>query len=122
MSEDNKEFEALDVHFEAARAHAAAPSEALLARVLADAEAVRPVPTAAAPSAKGRGMAGAMRDAIRAIGGWPAAAGLVAATLVGVWIGVSLPAGISAYLAGGDMAYIVDLAPGAGYDLSEGAL
>ncbi len=117
MTETNKDVEALEAHFKAARARPLAPPDALLARVLADAEAVQatPAPVRTVPR---RGW----RPVLRAIGGWPAAAGLLAATLAGVWIGASPPEGISAYLPGADVAYIIDLAPGTGLDLVEGAL
>ncbi|MGR3436497.1 MAG: hypothetical protein ACU0CO_16690 [Shimia sp.] len=58
-------------------------SEALTARLLADAAAVQPsTPAAAAPRP--------MRLR-RVLGGWPTLGGLVAAGLAGVWIGAAPP-------------------------------
>ncbi|MFP4274181.1 MAG: hypothetical protein ACLFRU_04075, partial [Paracoccaceae bacterium] len=67
----------LEAHFAAARQ--ARPPEALLARVLADAEAMRPVGGAAkvAPHPAVRG--GALARLRALLGGWPALAGLAAA-------------------------------------------
>ncbi len=70
-----------------------APPADFLARVLADAEALRP----ATPSPVMRGAATAapgwsLSDWLSGwFGGWPAAAGLVAASLTGVWIGFTSP-------------------------------
>lgn len=75
------EMEAL---FHAARDTAPAPSEALVTRILDDAAANRPRPAAV----QRQGWLGQMLDAI---GGWPAAAGLAAATVAGVTIGVVTP-------------------------------
>lgn len=121
MSKDQDETRALDACIEAARAAQLEPSDAFLARVLADAEAVQSEierPPARAPRARG----GRLRQAVRALGGWPAMGGLAAATLAGIWIGISPPEGVQAYLAAPDAAYIVDLAPAAGFDLTGGAL
>ena len=68
------------------------PSDELMARILADANAladererlVRPVPAR-------RGW----RDLLRTLGGWPAVGGLVASTVAGLWIGVAQPAAVS---------------------------
>ena len=69
--------------------HADRLPAALEARILADAESVlaqRPSP---------RGFWAAVSDLI---GGWPAAAGLAAAGLCGVWIGVAPPEGALALM------------------------
>ena len=58
--------------------------QALTRRVLADAEAVQP------RSRQPEGPRG-LRKAWAALGGWPAACGLAAATCAGFWIGVSPP-------------------------------
>lgn len=57
---------------------------ALMGRVLADAEA-------AARDGRRAGLAGLFAAVYRGLGGAPAAAGLAAATLAGVWIGASPP-------------------------------
>lgn len=104
----------LDAMFAAARQNRADLDPAtpdLLARILSDAEAeqdaraavrlsdsgVAPAsaradtPATAASKAPGRWSLAAL---LRGIGGWPAAAGLAAATMAGVWIGVDQPAGL----------------------------
>lgn len=81
----------LEAHFAAARAADLGPSDALMARVMADAiaeqEAAQAVPAAGrvAPERVG------LRGVFRALGGWPAVAGLSCATLAGIWIGVAPP-------------------------------
>lgn len=76
----------LEELFATAREVDAAPSDALMARVLVDAEAVQQ---------KRQGV-----DVVQptiwaqlmdAIGGWPAVSGLAAATVAGIWIGVAPP-------------------------------
>jgi len=121
MSKDQDDIRALDACFKAARAAPLEPSDALLARVLADAEAVQSDmqhPCAHAPRARGS----RLLQAVRALGGWPAMGGLAAATVAGIWIGFSPPEQVEAYFSAPDAAYIVDLAPGAGFDLAEGSL
>ncbi len=75
----------LEGFFEAARAKAPQPSGDLQVRILADADAalaatVRPAPRRTL-----------LRDVLQGLGGWPAMAGLVTATMAGVWIGISPP-------------------------------
>lgn len=74
----------LDTLIRAAWETAPAPSDALTARILRDADAAlpRPVPD------RRRGWFGRVVDGV---GGWPAAAGLAAATLAGVGIGLVTP-------------------------------
>ncbi|SDN42878.1 hypothetical protein SAMN05216196_101509 [Lutimaribacter pacificus] len=102
----------LETLFEAARGAAPKPSADLLARVLADAEAVQaaaaPVPRKSAPRLR-------WRQFVDAIGGWPAMAGLVSAGVAGLWLGISPPAalddlGIAG--AGTDEAVLVGMLPG----------
>lgn len=62
------------------------PSEALLSRIVADAEEVQPVPMPRMPQK--RSVFGQMMDAL---GGWPALGGLVTATVAGVYIGFAQP-------------------------------
>lgn len=75
--------------FAAARAAAPQPSTALLARIEADGlreQARHAQPARAAPKAN------LLARLLAALGGVPVAAGLVTATLVGVWIGLVQPA------------------------------
>ncbi|EYD75489.1 Dihydroorotate dehydrogenase [Rubellimicrobium mesophilum DSM 19309] len=78
--------------FSEARALRPEPGDDLMARILADAEAVaaereRPVrPVSAGPG---------WRNWLRTLGGWPAVGGLVASTVAGLWIGVAQPAALS---------------------------
>ena len=82
----------LESYFEVARTKAPEPSDALMARILADADreaecrylALRPATTSG----------GKLRAVLSAIGGWPVLAGLATATLAGVWIGVAQPLGV----------------------------
>lgn len=77
----------LDDCFAAARTNATAPApEALLTRIIGDAEAelkVRQKPRAN------------LAQVFAGFGGWMGFGGLVVATLAGVWIGVSVPADIA---------------------------
>ena len=102
MTEKELEFKGLETDLAALRDIAPAPSAALLARVMADAEAVRldlgaPVPQAAAP-ARRRGIVASLAEAL---GGWPAMAGLTAAAVTGIWLGASPPEMLR--LAAGDL-------------------
>jgi hypothetical protein len=83
------------------------PPAALVARVLADAEAARP----------GRRREGLGAAILRAIGGWPSAAGLAAASAAGLLIGFAAPGavpfvGTAAVTETADNSYdLIDLAP-----------
>lgn len=107
----------LNAYFEAGRDAAPQPSQALLARIMADAEAQAvQVPALSRPAL--------FSSLWAAIGGWPAAAGLVTATLVGLWIGVYQPAGLDlladSYLGSGEDSYLTDLMPAFDEILQEG--
>ena len=78
----------LDDLFARARGGASAPDDDLVARVLADAEAVQSTFAGPAPRPAQRGLWARMLDAL---GGWPAVSGLAAATVAGFWIGVAPP-------------------------------
>jgi len=115
----------LDALLAAARRRAPHPSEALMSRIAADADAVQA--GFAAPSSP-RGVvsrrprrAGFLREVL---GGWPAAAGLVAAAAAGVWIGVVPPPALEArarlVLGLAQVQPLVDTMPGTGLDLIEG--
>ena len=105
------ERDPLDDFFEAGRADRAAPDPALMARILADAEAV-----AAARAAPGPRREGRLSAVLRGIGGWPALAGLATATAAGVWIGIAMPDVTSPFVAGAGYD-LNDLLPGYGTDL-----
>lgn len=81
----------LQAFFDAARQQPMPASEALMARVLRDALSLQ---AAAKPAAPGAPRVGLLAGLWSAIGGWPAAAGLVTATVAGVWIGVSSTLGL----------------------------
>lgn len=127
MSRNDDDITALRAHFEAGRNHRPEPSEALLARVLADAVQVQ-VARAAQATSSGVEPAretGLWRQVLRGLGGWPALTGLATATVAGIWIGLSPASGIEAYLDPGDPAYVVDLDPWQTFDLAsmtEGAM
>ena len=67
---------------------------------------------------------GFLRSFLDAIGGWPAASGIVTAGMVGVTVGVSPPTMLSditdGYLYGTTDAYLVDPYDGFGFALNEG--
>ena len=127
MNDDIEEFPELNSLFAAARKAGVKPSDALMARVLADADAVQAgFQTTATPPMR----ASRMQQLFRVLGGWPSIGGLVAATVTGIWIGVNPPSGLSvgvsevtqAYLGIDDAIYLVDIAPGSEFDLGEEAL
>jgi hypothetical protein len=127
MADDDLNEDGLERFFAAARSRMPEPSEALMARVLADAEAAmvrRPsaVPVARAvvrPQTRG----GAIGAALSAIGGWAGLSGLATATAAGLWIGVAGladPVTLTGGLFGGS-ALSVELMPGAGsFDVAAG--
>lgn len=86
MAEDDLNDRGLEAFFAAGREKAPVPSDALMARVLADAEAemVRPA-AVVAPQPVSR--PGRLAAAIASIGGWAGLGGLATATAAGVWIG-----------------------------------
>jgi hypothetical protein len=80
----------LDDLFAECRAETPAPSDALMARVLGDAQALQPdAPGLAAPAPVPERLT--FWDML---GGWPALSGIAAAGVVGVWFGISPSAGI----------------------------
>ncbi|MCB2115096.1 MAG: dihydroorotate dehydrogenase [Rhodobacteraceae bacterium] len=117
--EDERELEGL---FRAARALSPAPSGALMARVLADAEAARPRP---APDPTPVSGVAAPSWIAQLLGGWRGLGGLATAGAAGLWIGY---AGLAdtALMQGGlidaEAAVTVDLMPSAeGVTLLAGA-
>lgn len=79
----------LDALLAEARALRPEPAQALVARILLDAD--RLAPAAAAPPAPARAP---RRGWMAALGGWPALGGLAAAAVAGVWIGAVPPAAV----------------------------
>ncbi|MGB3245256.1 MAG: hypothetical protein WBB25_12020 [Sulfitobacter sp.] len=77
-AQKNHDDAALEAFFDAARADPPMVPQALMARVLADAQAAQPI-------------VGGWRTWLRALGGAPGLGGLVTATCVGVWIGLAPP-------------------------------
>ncbi|UXX82809.1 hypothetical protein [Roseovarius pelagicus] len=107
--------------FAAARQAAPEPDSALLARVMADARQVQ------SRSQRAPRRVGLWARLRLELGGWPAVAGLSAAALTGLWIGISPPDGVltaaEGYLgAGTGSDYVVDLSASAGFDFEEGML
>lgn len=90
MADTSDEFDGLDAFFAAARTEEPALPDALMARILADAamvQAARP-PAPVAPRRRGS----LWHTLSLAIGGRGAVAGLLSATLAGLWLGFSPPA------------------------------
>jgi len=105
----------LEAFFGAARRMAPAPSDAVLARVLADALAAQaPMMRVARP-----GWLAQLRDAL---GGWVAVGGLATAGVVGLTIGIAAPAGLgdltAALLGQPADGYLVDLMPELDFDIA----
>lgn len=88
----------LDAMFAQARSQDVTPSEGLLDRVMMDADSV----LAASEVPPAEAVAGPSWGAmfLEAIGGWPSLSGLAAATVAGLWIGISPPAALSDVSAG----------------------
>lgn len=111
----------LDDLFASARTDARAePSEALMARILGDADAamerdVAPVRARAVPG---------WRVWLRALGGWPSVGGLAMATLAGIWVGLSadtlLPASLGDLVQGQTNMYLDDFTALSGFETIEG--
>ncbi len=97
MREIDKGDGELDRLFDLARAVAPPVSDDLMARIMADADAaVVPMPDVATSAPE----QGGWRGWVAAIGGWPAMGGLALATVVGVAIGISPPAGLTSITSG----------------------
>ena len=121
MTNDKREESGLDAFFAAGRNAPVEPSNALLGRIMADADAQMPSDQSVTVS---RSSQSGFVAIWAAIGGWPAAAGMATAALVGVWIGFSQPAGLDllaeSVLGDETDIYLVDLVPAFGDDLWEG--
>lgn len=92
MTDNRMTDDLLNDHFAALKATQAGPvevpSDDLMARVLADAEQVQADAAHAPATPKRRA---ASFGLLALIGGWPAAAGLVTAGVMGIWIGANPP-------------------------------
>ncbi len=102
MAENKAEFDDLDAVFAAARKTAPEPSAALLARIEADALRVAAERQPGTGAARGRATpparhrrAGIWQGISAALGGRGAVAGLLSATLAGLWLGFSPPQGLA---------------------------
>lgn len=89
MMMTNPNDDMLDDLFAQARSVNPVPSDALLTRVIADADAAQPRRAAVSVARPG-----ILARILEAIGGWPAASGLAAATVAGIWVGVAPPASV----------------------------
>ena len=112
MDSDN----GLEALFEQARAHPPRPSEALMARIMADATAAQAQPL---------GFVDRLRALLHKLGGGPTVSGLITASCLGFWLGVAPPDGLPD-LAGqilvqqSDTAYEATDLAGFGWDQDEG--
>ncbi|MDG3040617.1 hypothetical protein [Roseicyclus marinus] len=118
----DRDDDVLDALFDAARG-TPAPPDALIARVLADAERVQAETRAAAapPARAGRrpgALAGALGRWIAALGGWPAVSGVTLAGVAGLALGFALPDVVDTWSGG----QIWSLSGGAGTMPEMGAL
>lgn len=86
--------EMLEAAFAQARTPDMMPSEAVLNRIMMDADTVL-AQAAPAPERPARAKQGLGAMILDAIGGWPTFSGLAAATVAGLWIGVSAPAALT---------------------------
>lgn len=111
MTDKTPDGSGIELYFQAARAAPEAASPALMARILADAEAVQAA-TRRTPAPRRAGLG---EHLYRLLGGWPAMAGLATAAVAGLWLGTSLPTGL---LAADEMDYVLDMAPGLTFDLA----
>ena len=89
MTSERDDMAELDAAFAAARDAQPEPSDALMARIMADAAAVQAGRVAAVRPSARRARRGAKVLAL--LGGWPALGGLVTATVAGVWLGLNPP-------------------------------
>lgn len=114
MDKDQKSDDALEALFEDARAMSPEVPDALIARVAADAQQMQPgLPL--------------WRGIWATLGGAPGLGGLVTATCVGVWLGVSPPAAVpdlAGQVLGFESTSLEDFGMGAmtgyGWDIEEG--
>ena len=95
---DRESDTALEALFQAARSAPPDPSDALMARVLADGlrEQTAQRPVAAPWRASPGGWRAGIATVLDGLGGWRSVAGLATAGLTGVWIGFTGTGGIGA--------------------------
>ncbi len=117
MTDDRVNDTELEALFQQARATPPQMPEGLMARVLADAEALQPAPRAAH---------GGWRAWIAALGGLPGMGGLVTASCLGFWLGVAPPSGLpdlAGTVLGVESTYEEDIGSGTysafGWDIEE---
>jgi len=122
MENDRRNDMDLEPFFAATKGRETPLPHPLMARVMADADAVTQSRRAAVhEKAQGprrrRSPGGAMLTRVlAAVGGWPAVAGLASATLAGLWIGVQPPVAVQNLAAGliaasGADSYLADVMP-----------
>lgn len=112
----------LETYFAAARKTGLQPSPDLFARILADAQTSKTASLASQNPNFPRKRTGVFANILADIGGWPTAAGMGLATIVGVWIGFSQPVGLD-FLADsllGSNNFLVDLETGFDTEIWEG--
>jgi hypothetical protein len=116
--------EHLDVLFESARRHAPVPSEALMARVTADAVASQAAPDLSTQGTRAK--PGPWRQVWQGLGGWPAMGGLVTATCAGIWLGVYPPQSVAlvaeGLFTGETVSPLIDMTFEGAFDLAQEAL
>ena len=127
MTDNRYDHDGLDAFFDAAKRRTPALSEAALARMTAQALEVQAEHIAAPVVVPRR--RGVLAQALAALGGWPAMAGLATAGVAGLWIGAVPPAALvnlavdmgAVSSAAEDDLYLVDPLPGytLSLDLSE---
>ena len=100
-ADETRDMALLDTVLSEAMAEEPEVSDALMARVLADADRVQAALQARdAVPARPRGRGGRLRAIVAALGGWGAMGGLLTATVAGFWIGAFPPAALDAYVDG----------------------
>ena len=122
MSNAPYEPDPLEAEFSALKRRVEPPSGDLMARVMADADAVQAQILTPLPKAR----VSALSRVMDVIGGWPTLAGMATAGMAGVWIGVAQPAalleGSQTLLYGDANAALVDLDPSFGFSDLDGEL
>lgn len=101
------------------------PSDALMARVLADADAAQIADQG--PDLSSQAKSGLWHQIWQGLGGWPALGGLATATCAGVWLGVYPPqsmATVTETLLGGSSSVspLIDMSLEGAFDLTQEAL
>jgi hypothetical protein len=94
MTDHDRTETEIDAMFASARSLDPVPGDDLMARILADARRMQPAPQPVVVASRRRSF---WQELVAAIGGWPALGGMAAATMAGLWIGFSSPAGLSGF-------------------------